>query len=421
MERLIQAKLFGAGLVDVYTSTFVGRYNSCLEQLGIKPTKLTRFRIDCVGWSPEVAEEKGEPLYLSHGIPNQLAVILTPDQRKRPIYYPFNSFERRLIDTFFARYEAEIADITSTNAVAIVIDQGLTEFTTPQDLLYIDHVTVTASTDGGLMEAATGQRQLAGRFMDEQEGWFDPNLRAALMDSGKRYGDLRQRRLEIPEMQFEDLRSFYTVALGGVFVIRTEPDKEDLLVVQDKELLGTGKRHPKNVLWIHDPRLIDRLLNDDIVAIDFDWFREHPEELAHKLECLVAGALCTSNPEINFCELNPAQRKMAIKAARQSMPASYFELERVRKMLEQGAYPEVADLSRESRLALLHPSQSLPPWYRSVVWQLICRLTHFDPLRLYVADKNRFFELYQSWPESMRIWAVKTVDRLYRPHISNKE
>ncbi|MBX4205353.1 MAG: hypothetical protein KW788_04195 [Candidatus Doudnabacteria bacterium] len=416
LDLLIKAGLYGAGLIEISTSVLVARYNRCLERLGIEPTKLTRFRIDGAGWSPEVAKEKGSNLYLSHGVPNQMVVILTPDQRRRPIYFKFNSFERRMIDTFFSRFEEQIADITSTNGIALAIDQGLTEVSSPQDLLLIDHVTLRASTDGSLTEQAQNQRQLVERFMNEKEAWFDPTLRASIIESAREVGDLRSRQVEIPEMQFDDLRSFYSVALGGVFVIRTEPGLDDLLIVQEKEALGTSKKVPKNMLWVFDPKLVDRLLESGLLDINFSWFRDNPKELDYKMECLAVDALASPDDGLDFGKLTAGQRKKMLLGIRNKMPSTYFELERLRRVLEKGTLPDREDLSREMVLTLMHPSGNLKSWYREVIWRIICRLTQYDPLRLYVADRSRFFTTYESWPVSKQVWATDIITRLYKPH-----
>lgn len=422
MERLIKAGLFGAGLIPITTPEMVSRYNSCLEQLGIEGTKLDRFQIDCVGWSPEIAMEKENKLYLSHGLPNQMAVILTPDQSRRPIYVPYNSFERRLVDHFFELFREEIADITTTNAVVLTIDQGLTDYQRIQDLLLIDHVIVRASTSGDLMDAARNQASLVNRFMHEKEAWFDPNLRADVIKSAKQYGDLRQRKLDIKEMVFDDLRSFYSEAFGGLFVIRTQTDMGDLLVVQDKELIAPQpRRGPKNIFWINDPRLVSRLFNEGLLHINFDWFREHIHELDYKLECLAIEALCCNNVEFDSGKVRASTLKKMLMEIRNKVPETYFVIERLKHMIQRGVYPEIEDLSLDTQYILMHPSGHLPAWYREVVWQLICRLTQYDPLRLYVADKNRFFTYYQSWSESKKAWAGAIVSKRYKPHVSKEE
>jgi len=416
MQLLVHAGLHGAGLIEISTPVLVGRYNGCLERLGIEPTKLDRFRIDGVGWSPEVAEEKENASYLCHGVANQMAVILTPDQRRAPIYHPFSSFERRMVDAFFSMFEVEIADITATNGIALTIDQGLTELVSPQDILLIDHVDLHAATDGILGEQARHQAALVDRFMNKKEAWFDPTLRAEIARSAAEVGDLRSRAIEMKEMSFGDLRSFYSIAFGGVFVIRTEPGLEDLLVVQDKDLLPPRTRAVKNMFWVSDPKLVHHLFDLGILTVNFEWFRDNPKDLDYKMECLAIDALASSEEGLDFGKLTAAQRKKMLVGIRNKVPDTYFELERLKRRLARGTLPDWQDLSRDALLVLMHPSGALEPWYREVVWRLICNLTQHDPLRLYVADKNTFFTHYQSWPASKRVWAVHTVSRLYRSH-----
>ena len=93
MEKLKAAGLFGGALVSV-SGSLITRYNGCLAMLGVTPTKLERFTIDGMGWSPEVAEEKGENYYLNIGEANSNAIIITPEQKDKPVHMPFHSFDQ---------------------------------------------------------------------------------------------------------------------------------------------------------------------------------------------------------------------------------------------------------------------------------------------------------------------------------------
>ena len=66
-------------------------------------------RIDGLGWSPEIARDKGDIRYLCAGIANPMGVIVSPSQRGKPIYSPFNSYDRRMLDAYFDRYHQTIA------------------------------------------------------------------------------------------------------------------------------------------------------------------------------------------------------------------------------------------------------------------------------------------------------------------------
>jgi len=415
LRKLADTGLYGAGLIEVKSPVLVERYNNCLMQLGIEPTRLKRFNIDCIGWSPEIANEKGIRHYLSHGATNQMAVILTPDQSRRPVYYPSHSYERRMIDSFFDTCREQIADITTTSALALAIDQGLSEMASLEDLLHVDHVIIRASAENGCMTAAIEQQALVTRFMDEPGAWCDPELLTAIKTSGENHGDLRSKKLLIPDIRFDDLRSFYSVAFGGAFVIRTDPGIDDLLVAVDKEQLK-GRGSKRSVYTLDDPkRLLDRLL-DGVVDIDFEWLRRNPDEMARMLECTAAQAVCSADADVDFGRLTHPNRKRLLLANASDQTAIHFELERVKSMVLKGQYPKVSDLSLEARLRLVHPKESLPAWYQKVVWQLICRLTQHDPLRVYSVDKNHFFERYSTWPASMQAWAADMLSRLYVPH-----
>ena len=55
-QMLIDSGLFGRGLVPIATPKGVAMFNEALGTLGIGPTKLTRFDIDGIGWSPQIGQ-----------------------------------------------------------------------------------------------------------------------------------------------------------------------------------------------------------------------------------------------------------------------------------------------------------------------------------------------------------------------------
>ena len=118
MDQLMEAKLFGEGLLSVDAASVETNYNECLTELGIEPSTLQSFKVDGMGWSPEIAREKADVLYLSAGIPNQLGIIVSPNQRNKPIYFPFHSYDRLLMDHYFSRFKTEVADITASRGIA---------------------------------------------------------------------------------------------------------------------------------------------------------------------------------------------------------------------------------------------------------------------------------------------------------------
>lgn len=413
--------LYGDGLVPVATPSLVGRYNETLDDLGLPPTELSEFHVDGMGWSPEIAAERGRRHYLSHGMAHPLAVVVTPDQRNKPVYAPFASYDRRLMKTFFDQFLPEIADITRDTALWLDLDCHLSRFSSPRDLLLVNYVTVRSHA-GRLTKAAREQRALVDRFQNEELGWFDAGLRSQIVESAKEHGDLRFRRLYIPDLRFDEVQTFYTGLFGGLFVLRNLKRAEHLLILQEgEELRKLGKRQV-NAWLLDDSRLVAVLLEEEAVDVDMEWYRQNLGALREKLEYLAGETICLADPEVDFGALTPPQRHQRIAALGAAVPETYFELERLIVRLERGRV-DPRDLSKELRLILLHPHDRFEPGgiERDVVWQLLCRLSPLDFLRLYVADKDAFFKAYRSWPESKKRWAARRIAGTYRAKMDTWE
>ena len=142
MLKLIQSGLFGGKLFHVATKELVGRYNACLEDIGLERTALTEFHIDGWGWSPEIAEELQDKQYLSHGSANPYSIIITPDQQRGSLYYPYHSFDWDIHHQVFDKYAKQIADITTECGLWFSLDHDISTYRSPQDLLMIDVVKV---------------------------------------------------------------------------------------------------------------------------------------------------------------------------------------------------------------------------------------------------------------------------------------
>ena len=162
MELLRQHGLYGGGLVEIDDPLLVERYNGCLTEIGEKPTSLNRFQIDGRGWSPEIAAEKHNDAYLSHGGAMQYTILLTPEQKGKPIHNAYFSFERALLAFLFDKAGDAIARVTSSTGVWVQLDPGLSEFEQLSDLTMVRSINVTLGDQKHLIEAAEEQRKLRG-------------------------------------------------------------------------------------------------------------------------------------------------------------------------------------------------------------------------------------------------------------------
>jgi hypothetical protein len=82
MDLLRENDLIYGRLLTVDEPHLIERYNKALAAFGLKPTKLKSFEIDRTGFSPQIADELKDPLYLDPNEINRRFIILTP---RRPI------------------------------------------------------------------------------------------------------------------------------------------------------------------------------------------------------------------------------------------------------------------------------------------------------------------------------------------------
>lgn len=415
MDKLIQSGLYGAGLLEIRTPELVSRYNECLEAVGAARTGLHKFSIDGSGWSPEIAQEKLERNYLSANDASRVAIIISPDQHNRPLYYAMYSFEREIMNRLFEQYAEEIADVTADAALWVELEQGLSDYRSPRDLLLIDEIRVRTHVLGGLVEHAHAQSALCRRFTNESEAWFNADLRAAIIATAQQHGDLRSRRVQVPEFVFAETQNFYTRALGGVFVFRGLKKRGNIIICEDVVQAAPIRNQLTEVFALSNPAWLHALAEEQLILIDADYYAHHPDLLNHIHDCLFADAVSGEDKEFDFDGLTPPQRKALIRKHKKAFPAEFFELERLSKMLNQPGFIRHEELSPQLQLLLYHPNEKLPRATQGVLWQLLCKICPVDAVRLFFSDKAEFYEQYAEWPESKKRWAISMIQQQIKP------
>jgi hypothetical protein len=408
MELLRQHGLYGGGLIDIDSPLLAGRYNKCLAEIGENPTALARFQIDGRGWSPEVAAEKQNPAYLSHGGAVQYAILLTPDQIGKPVHRAYFSFERALLAFLFKQAGDAIARITKTTGLYVQIDPGISKIEHVGDLAMIRSATVTLGDPEHLVQAAEDQRKLVARFQNETDAWTDKALRTELSASGQKFGDLRFAPTFNTSYQYSDLACFYTPEFGGAFVFRGSPGKKDLLVLGDESLTSQGEAG----CWVsslQNKTLLSRLISMGLLEIPIEWYRENLKVFEKLREGLLVAVLYKNGENsINFAQLNQAQRERCAMDYRNELPPEFSALERLEQRLSHGETVDVQRLSLPLKWLLARPA-NLPIYVANLLQKLICRVTNPTVTTQFAYDKEAFFEAFGSWPEARKRWAMETI------------
>lgn len=406
MNELIQAGLFGRGLITIDDAVLVDRYNACLVDMDLAPTKLKVFQIDRMGWSPEIAAEQGNDYYLSHGDANPLAILLMPEQcsAKVPIYFPQHSFEWDLMSQWCSAHRTQIFELTKDTAIWLDIDQEVDLYQTPADLLSVYEVMVRAHTPDGIIRHASDQHELVTEFLRKDDSELDIALIEKIRVSRNTYGDLRKRALVVRDYAYSDLRNFYSRAFGGVFILRSRG--KPLILCRDPKV---ARKHGVDIAGRD---AIGKLVALGYIETDVRWWKENLYRLRIIAESFLMDVLDREEPDLEFLSLNSAEQKAVILRYADKL-GLYLELKRLVRQLENGE--EDVQVSKEVSDILIHPAHDLTPVTREVVGQL---LTYMNGGRLvplfYRHQKTEFAKAYsEQWKAPKREWALKRIREHY--------
>jgi len=407
VQKLKEADLYQSELVQV-SGKLVDRYNECLDRLGFSKTELTAFSIDGIGWSPEVAREKDDVHYLNNGEANSHGIIVTPKQKGLPIYVPFHSFDKDLMKLVFKTYQDEISDITRDSAIYLDFDQKIDVFYEPLDVLKYQDVTIHFHLINDLNEAQKEQAELI-EYFERGHNFIDEDIQKKLLESAKKYGDLRERTLELEELHYTT-DSFYTRAFGGMYLLRDFVSP--ILVFEKEESYKEAVQNRKKKIAIYhvfDDELVDRLHAHSITQYNLEkvvsesrydrikkyMLVKHLEETNHPIqEILESKSLFKSY--LNKIDVKDRKKVMGIEI--------YLDKRREDPLVKM---KEVVD--HKLLYAMYAPHVSLKPDHQDLVWKLLVNISPKDILFTYWYDKEEFYKQYQTWDESMQDWVIQTI------------
>lgn len=407
MNKLKQANLYQSELIPI-SGKLVERYNKCLVKLGFDATTLTSFSIDGIGWSPEIAEEKENMLYLNHGDANPHGIIISPLQKDKPVYIPYHTFDREMMKLVFNTYEAKINDITRDCAICLDFDQSIDAFYEPLDVLRYDSVSINFHLINELYHVQKEQLQFIEKFK-EDNNFIDEDLQQQLLNSAKKYGDLRQRDLELPSLKFKT-SSFYSKALGGVYVLRDFIS--EIVVFKDITSYKQAIKdtvHDVLIYHIEQPELMEKLRDHLIIECDLEAVKQKPQYNRVKKMMLYQELKETKHPVNDILDDNVLFRRYLNTidaAALKRVNGVEIYLERI----ERSNAFKIHDLVDQKFYDALHqPHSSLNAKHQDLIWKLLINVSSKDVLFLYWYDKETFYKTYKTWSDSMKDWVIKTI------------
>lgn len=407
MDKLKQAKLYGSGLVPL-SGSLAKRYNECLAMLGVKATTLSHFNIDGMGWSPEVAKEKDNNYYLNIGDANPNAIIISPAQKGKPVFMPSHSFDRDVMHAVFTAYSKQISDITKDSALCVHLDQQVDAFYEPFDLLKYEHIRVSFQLLNRLEDQQKEQEKLVDLF-HEGNNFIDRQLHQKLLDSAKKYGDLRGRKLHLEPLALT-ISSFYTRAFGGVFLLRDFI--KDIMVFEDEEMFKKAIKdthHDVMLFHISHDELMTTLTNHFIAEIDLNSTTKTPNYVRIKSHRFAEMLKEVDHP-INEILSNPFLHKKYLNELSLEDRKKLMGLELYLEKLAVNNQTKREDIVEEILYKSLHkPHSSLEPEHQELVWKLLNKIAPVDPLHLFWYDKEDFYSTYKTWKPSYQDWVIEMI------------
>ena len=407
MQKLKEANLYRSELIAI-SGKLVERYNECLYTLGFEKTKLKSFTIDGIGWSPEIAEEKSNINYLNHGDANPHGIIISPLQKGKPVYVPFHSFDRDMMKFIFKTYGPKINDITRDSAICLDFDQDIDAFYEPLDLLRYDTVSIGFRLINDLNQKQQAQFDLIEKFKTGNN-FIDEDIHQLLLDSANKYGDLRNRDLNLNNINFKT-DSFYTRAFKGVFVLRDFIST--IIVFEDEESYKEAIKdttHDVLIYHISHNQLIDKLKDHLIIDCNLEKVVKTKRYERIKKYELSKHISKPVHPIEDILE-NKALFKSYLNKIDVSNLKKVTGVEMYLERLERSNAFKISDLVDQDFYHALHePHSSLEVKHQDLIWKLLVNISPNDVLFTYWYDKQQFYKDYKDWEPGLQDWVIQII------------
>ena len=407
MKRLISAGLMFGNLIEVSSPALVERYNRALKHLTGKTTALTDFHIDISGYSPEIGDELGDPIYLNPNGANRQFILLTTSQKTAPLLNMKFSTSRGILQQFIETNEAQLFALTARDAVCGELQGSVYEVSTPARLLEMKQVTVEADTIGGHVADADRLTALINRFRAEPDGWRDEVLIAEMIDLARKTGDVTRVPISLPAMTFQQ-PNFWTSHFGGIYifqdlrfpgVISTLP-RESLGVLPISPVMDLTRRN-QIAEWLERNGLVEPIVQArglDAAAV-----------LRQKMDFILVEAAETLKIEIGDARRTEL-RKIAYRLG-DALPDEFLGLAGLLRWVEgTGPWPRITS----EHACYFYTLRAAPGKDRDLVNMLLSELSPMDVRQLFITHKELFYAHYARWSERKRQWVADFLEREYK-------
>lgn len=397
MIRLIRLGLMFGNLIPVTSPALVERYNRALKHLTGKTTDLTDFHIDISGYSPEIADELGDELYLNPGGVNRQFILLSTEQKTAPLLDAQFSTSRTILRQFIHMNEPQLFALTARDAVAGELQNTVWEVSSPQRLFDIRRITVEADTTGQHLREVRSLNDKIERFRTDPDAWWDDVLIAEMIGLAKKTGDITRNPVTLKDMSFEQT-NFWTAHFGGLYVFREVDDPAVISVTpQDADF-------PIPQMDFTDRNAIAQFLNDNDLVEPIVKAR-HADAAAilrQKMDFILVEAAATMGQDL--AGISRRELRRLAQRLGSSLPDEFHALADLVRWVEGGGrWPEISSEHK----AYFYTLRAKPHPDRDLVNMLLSELSPLDVRQLFITHKQAFYDAYRTWPDMKRDYVAE--------------
>lgn len=407
MKRLIRAGLMFGNLIPVNSPVLVARYRRALQHLIGKTTALDEFHVDLSGFSPEIADELGDALYLNPGGCNRLFILLTTAQRTAPLLGAKFSMSRGVLRQFIEANLDALFALTAREAVTGEVLNSVYDISRPARVLDVRTLRIEADTVGDTLEQARRLEQMITRFRTEPDAWQDDVLIARMIGAAGETGDILRHPVRLEEMSFRQ-DSFWTSHFGGLYVFR-DVDEEAVICAAGKESIGPLP--VPQVLELGEATAIARFLERNGLVEPIIAARgvDAAGILRQKMDFIALDSAQAAG-----LELHGAQRRdlrAMIRRHGAQMPPEFHSLARLLAWAEAGgAWPQITSEDP----AYFYTLRAAQTPNRDLVNMLLSELAPKDVRQVFICHKDLFYRLYSGWTDTRKTYVVEFLQREYQ-------
>ena len=405
MIELIKRGLMFGNLFHVTSPALAARYNRALEHLTGKTTALTDFYIDISGYSPEVGQELGDPLYLNQDGVNRQFILLSTEQRLCPLLDAKFSVSRPILQRFIAENEAALFALTARDAVAGELVNSVYDVSHPARLFDLRAITVEADTTTGTVRNAARLADKIDTFLSEEDAWFDDVLIGQMITLADDTGDVTRAPVNLQPLTV-DVGNFWTAHFGGLYVFQS---------VDHPAIIGSAEA-PQDVPIKYSFDLTDRNrvakffeFNDLVEPIVKARGIDGGAILHQKMDFVLISSLAEAG--VDLTGTTRRDMRMLTRRHRNLLPDEFHALADLVKWAEHGgSWPRISS----EHPAYFYTLRASDTPDALLVNMLLSELSPRDVRQLFICHKQAFYAAYASWPSPKQEYVAQYLEAEYQ-------